>query len=175
MLLLHTTFPLCCPPHPTHPTAVIPPGGPTKPRGGGEALPPVALLSSTGAEVFVALQQANKGFLLVYDLASKQLLDVYKVCGVQGAKRELCRDQRKLGPCLHTHLIHHQPPLTLPRLIQLAAASSHFISRPPAVCILMHHVLSLYCPSTAAPEPVLCVLCACCVSCAPSCLLQFCP
>lgn len=44
-----------------------------------EQQPVIAQLSSSGREVFVAQQQAGKGFLLVYDVASKQVLDVYKV------------------------------------------------------------------------------------------------
>jgi hypothetical protein len=40
--------------------------------------------------VYVAAQQSGKGFLLVYDLARKQLLDLIKVGGWGGgeAKRE---------------------------------------------------------------------------------------
>jgi hypothetical protein len=53
--------------------------GATKQRGHSEAVAPVALLSKSGREVYVAQQQSGKGFLLVYDLASNNLLDVVKV------------------------------------------------------------------------------------------------
>lgn len=50
-------------------------------RGHAEPAAPVALLSRCGGQVYVAAQQSGKGFLLVYDLASKQLLDLIKVGG----------------------------------------------------------------------------------------------
>ena len=60
-----------------------PSSGSTKQRGASSELQaPVAVLSSSGREVFVGLQQANRGFLLVYDLKRKKLLDIYKVKGV---------------------------------------------------------------------------------------------
>jgi hypothetical protein len=45
----------------------------------------VALLSKSCREVYVAVQQSGKGFLLVYDLGGKQpgLLDLIKVSGVR--------------------------------------------------------------------------------------------
>ena len=53
----------------------------SKQRGGGDHPAPLAILSKTGREVFVAQQQSGKGCLLVYDLDSRSLLDVYKVTG----------------------------------------------------------------------------------------------
>lgn len=59
--------------------ALIDGTGPQKQRGSSDQHAPVALLSKSGQEVYVGLHQSNRGFLLVYDVDSKQLLDVYKL------------------------------------------------------------------------------------------------
>lgn len=65
--------------------------GPQKQRGSSDQHAPVALLSKSGREVYVGLHQSNRGFLLVYDVDSKQLLDVYKVMLKAGAaRRSIC-------------------------------------------------------------------------------------
>jgi hypothetical protein len=75
---------LCCAVLCDAPAAVLEGVAPRQ-RGYGEPAAPVALLSRCGRQVYVASQQASKGFLMVYDLASKQLLDLIKVRG-GGAK-----------------------------------------------------------------------------------------
>lgn len=61
--------------------AVLDGAGSTKQRGHGEPGAPVALLSKSCREVYVAVQQSGKGFLLLYDLGGKQpgLLDLIKL------------------------------------------------------------------------------------------------
>lgn len=84
-LLLHCCC--CCCHHIRSVRAAVLDGtGSTKQRGLGEPGAPVALLSKSGREVYVAQQQSGKGFLLVYDLAGKQpgLLDLIKVSQLVG-------------------------------------------------------------------------------------------
>lgn len=126
-------------------TAALDSSGSSK-RGSSEAVAPAALLSKSGREVYVAQQQSSKGFLLVYDLNSKQLLDIVKVrvhtgtragCGLRGVSR-LCQDKQALkqgarqlmAACNKVALMRSGCRLHQSNLCMLSSAVWYLVTRP---------------------------------------------